>query len=139
MLYALSQVIGNGTAVVIAGQEPTTGPYRPRAHIYGQFVAVIPANPDGTPAHNWCLVKLVGADESGGSPLRSDGGLIVMPPPGALWTTQQINLANLRLGQEGFPSNLLTVGMRTEDCVNAVGNYISPGWTLAQPFSVGGQ
>ena len=129
MLYALSQVIGDGTPSIVPDFEDTTGPYRPRAHIYGDFVAVIV---DG---QEWCLVKLVGADESGGSPVRSDNGLIVLPPPGHLWTTQEINLGNLRLQQEGFPA-LLTVGMDTEDAVNAVGNYLSPGWSLALPFSV---
>jgi hypothetical protein len=87
----------------------------------------------------WCLVKLVNADEGAGSPVRSDGGLIVLPPPGHLWTTQEINLGNLRLSQEGFPDDLLTVGMTTEDAVDAVGGYLSPGWSLALPFNVLGQ
>lgn len=132
MLYALSQVIGNGTPVIVPGSEATTGPFRPRAHIYGDYVAVIVDGQD------WCLVKLVGADESGGSPLRSDGGLIVLPPPGHVWTTQEISLGNLRLSQEGFPNDLLTIGMDTEDAVDAVGGYIRPGWSLTQPFSVNG-
>jgi hypothetical protein len=132
MLYALSQVIGDGTMRIVPGSENTTGPFRPRATIYGAFVAVIP------PGQAWCLVKLVGADESAGSPVRSDGGLIVLPPPGHTWTSQEINLGNLRLTQEGFPA-LLTVGMTTEDAVNAVGNYMSPGWSLDLPFSVNGE
>jgi hypothetical protein len=129
MLYALSQVIGNGTATIVTGQESTTGPYRPRAHIYGDFVAVIVDGQD------WCLVKLVNEDETGA---KSDGGLIVLPPPEHVWTSQEVNLGNLRLTQEGFPA-LITLGMNTEDVVNAVGNYLSPGWSLALPFSVGGQ
>ena len=130
MLYALSQVIGDGTGEIIEGSENTTGPFRPRASIYGDYVAVIP------PGQEWCLVKLVNADEDG--PVKSDGGLIVLPPPGHLWTTQEINLGNRRLTQEGFPA-VLTEGMTTEDAVNAVGGYISPGWSLALPFSVDGQ
>ena len=85
------------------------------------------------------MVKLVGADESGGSPVRSDGGLIVLPPPGHVWTSQEINLGNLRLGQEGLPNNLLTLGMDTEDAVNAVGGFLAPGWSLDLPFDVNGQ
>jgi len=129
MLYALSQVIGDGSPIVVTGQEDTTGPFRPRAHIYGDFVAVIVDGQD------WCLVKLVNEDETGA---KNDGGLFVLPPPGHVWTSQEVNLGNLRLTQEGFPA-LITLGMDTEDVVNAVGDYLSPGWDLTLPFSVNGQ
>jgi hypothetical protein len=56
--WALSPIIGNGTATVVVGQEATTGPYRAKASDYGAHVAVIPGNDDGTPRFAWALVKL---------------------------------------------------------------------------------
>lgn len=131
VLYALSQVIGDGTLNIDPDHPDTTGPYRPRAALYGQFVVVY-----AEPVGEWCLVKLVDSDEDGA---KNDGGLIVLPPPGHVWTTQEVNLGNLRLSQQGFPNDLISVGMDTEDVVDSVGGYIRPDWSLALPFSVAGQ
>lgn len=129
MLYAVSKVIGDGTETIVPGEENTTGPFRPRASIHGSYVAVII---DG---FDWCLVKLVG-DEDGA---KNDGGLIVLPDLDRGWTAQEANLGNLRLAQNGLPGDLIVEGMTTEGVVNAVGNWLVPGWSLAYDFGVAGQ
>jgi hypothetical protein len=59
MRWALSPIIGNGTATVVVGQEATTGPYRAKSsdHNLPVHIAVIPGNDDGTPKYPWCLVQ----------------------------------------------------------------------------------
>jgi len=131
MQYVLSQIIGDGTGEIIAGSEDTTGPFRPVAGLYGDYVAVIP--PDETV----CLVKVVNEDLTA---LNADNRCRVIPGDTLddVLGTVAANVANNWLTTRGYPA-LATAGMTKGELVEAFGDYISPGWSLAQPFNVDGQ
>jgi hypothetical protein len=63
--WAISPIIGDGTATIVDGSEATTGPYRASvaAHNVPMFISCIPGNDDGTPKYAWAICKVPTATE----------------------------------------------------------------------------
>jgi hypothetical protein len=82
--WALSPIIGDGTARVDPLNPTTTGPYRAAASDYGGHVAVIPGNDDGTPRYGWALVRFDDAADLAAA--AQDTRLRVLPA----WTLDHV-------------------------------------------------
>ena len=77
MRWALSPIIGDGSASVDPLDPTNTGPYRAAASDHGGHVAVIPGNDDGTPKYGWALVRFDDAADM--TAAAADDRLRVLP------------------------------------------------------------
>jgi len=123
MRWCLSPIIGDGTQSIVVGQETTTGPFRAKASDYGGHVAIIPSNPDGTPAFNWCLVRLANTSVA---EAEADTSLTVFPnlQLGDVLTANQRNWLVTRLNNHGLPSGWVDPGITVRQVLRTIGRYL---------------
>jgi hypothetical protein len=92
--WAISTVDGNGQPYAVddaTGLDivtTATGPYRPRAGLYGTYVVLVQSDASGHPAKSWCLVRL--GDDADLVAANADDGVRVLPD----WTMDHVLTAN---------------------------------------------
>lgn len=122
--WGLSPLLGNGSASISKASPDTTGPYRPYAAKYAtDWSAVIPGNPDGTPAFAWCIVRATAGDLAGAD---ADPQLSMFPD---LAYTDALTLAqrNWLIGKcqaLGQPSGWVVNGITFGQALRTVGRFL---------------
>ncbi len=125
--WALSPIVGDGTAQIVEGSEATTGPYRLLVSQYGAHVAIIPGNDDGTPKFNWGLAKL---DDAAAAAAQADVNLdsrITVFPALQLddvLTLAQRNWLITKVSALGKPTGWITPGITVREALRVIGRYL---------------
>jgi hypothetical protein len=123
--WAISTVDGNGQPYAVndaTGQDivtTATGPYRPRAGLYGTYVTLVQSDASGHPAKSWCLVRL--GDDANLVAADADQGVRVLDA-GDLDRTLGAaarNQVNTRLADMGATTRV-TAGMTVRQALAAL-------------------
>lgn len=121
--WVLSPILGDGTAFS-RDQTDLTGPYRPYAGKYAtSWTCLIPGNPDGTPAFDWCLVRATAGDLVAAD---ADSQLTVFPNlqfDDVLTLAQRTWLVT-RLDARGLPSGWVVPGTTFGQALRTIGRYL---------------
>lgn len=127
MRWALSPIIGDGTPIVVVGQEDTTGPYRLKVSNYGAHTAIIPGNNDGTPKFNWGIAKLSDdAATAAEADQNLDSRITIFPQLTLdhVLTLAQRNWLITKVSALGKPTGWITDGITVREAIRTIGRYL---------------
>jgi hypothetical protein len=93
------------------------------ADVVVSHAAVIPGNPDGTPAFNWGIAKI---DDASATAADAVPGVTVFPDLQLddVLTLNQRNWLITRVGNLGLPTGWITPGITVRQALRTIGRYL---------------
>ena len=136
--YRAKSVVGNHTALILSDMDPGAVDTDPMYDENGNVTNpnyMVPTNPNyGHPAKMLALVY----SSADPSVLQADPDLRVIPGSSLdnVINAAGANIVNNKLSQYGIPA-LVVAGMTRLQAINAIGGYLSPGWSYSmEDFTV---
>lgn len=93
------------------------------ADVVQSHAAIIPGNPDGTPAFNWGIAKI---DDASAAAADAVAGVTVFPDlqMDDVLTLAQRNWLKTRLQSHGLPYAWVTAGLTVRETLRAIGRWL---------------